>query len=111
MDRVTYYQEFVKQALCAIVAEIPQDENVRTEVILDDEHGHYELMEVGWEGPHRIHGCLVHCDIVKSKIYVEHDGTDFGVADFLLAKGVPHEDIVLGFHPPQFRKLTPFAVA
>jgi hypothetical protein len=29
----------------------------------------------------------------------------------LLAKDVPHQDIVLGFHPPQLRKLTPFATA
>ena len=43
------------------------------ELIFDDTHGHYELLEVGWEGPRRIHGILAHCDIVNGKIHVDHD--------------------------------------
>jgi hypothetical protein len=111
MGRDTQYGDFVRQALCSIAAEIPPQEGIRTELVFDVEHGHYEILEVGWDGPRRIHGSLVHCDIIDGKIYVEHDGTDMGVADMLLASGVPHDDIVLGFHPPELRKLTPFAVA
>lgn len=109
MDRLERYQELIKQALCAIAGEIPRQEGIRTEVVLDDSRGHYEVLEVGWDGPRRIHGSVVHCDLLDGRIHVEHDGTDLGVADMLLAAGVPHEDILLGFHPPALRKLTPFA--
>ncbi|HZT40633.1 MAG TPA: XisI protein [Chthonomonadaceae bacterium] len=111
MDRIARYRQLVKQAIQNIAAELPEDPNIRVEMILDDQQDHYELMEIGWDGPRRVHGSLVHCDIIEGKVHVEHDGTDIGVADFLLSNGVPCEDIVLGFHPPELRKLTPFAVA
>jgi hypothetical protein len=41
---------------------------------------------------------------------VQHDGTSCPVADELLAAGIPREDIVLGFHPPDVRRHTAFAV-
>jgi ketopantoate reductase len=111
MDRLTRYRELLRQALCSIAAELPPEASIRTELILDEVHDHYEILEVGWDGSRRIHGILIHCDIRDGKIHIEHDGTDIGVADLLLAKDVPHQDIVLGFHPPQLRKLTPFAAA
>ncbi|HZO86767.1 MAG TPA: XisI protein [Chthonomonadaceae bacterium] len=111
MDRIGRYRELIKQALCEIAAEIPKEESIRTELVFDEEHEHYELLEVGWDGPRRIHGCLAHCDVIGDKIWVQPDGTAFGIADFLLANGVPQEDIVLGFHPPELRARTPFAVA
>jgi hypothetical protein len=36
----------------------------------------------------------------------EEDWTEEGIANRLLKAGVPHEDIVLGFHAPGMRKLT-----
>lgn len=37
--------------------------------------------------------------------------TEEGIANELLRKGVPKEDIVLAFHPPDVRKYTEFATA
>ena len=42
---------------------------------------------------------------------IEEDWTEEGIATDLLEAGVPHEDIVLAFHPPEKRPLTDFAVA
>jgi hypothetical protein len=111
MDRVARYKELVKQVLQEIAAEVPAEQGIRTEVIFDDARGHYEILQIGWEGDRRVHGSLAHCDIVDGKIHVEHDGTSYGIADFLLKRGVSPEDIVLGFHHPDLRDLTPFAVA
>jgi hypothetical protein len=43
-------------------------------------------------------------------VWIQHDATDVGIANELLARGVPKEDIVLAFHPPYKRPYTGFAV-
>ncbi len=45
------------------------------------------------------------------KIWIQFDGTAPGVAAEFLEAGVPKDRIVLAFHSPDQRKLTPFAVA
>jgi hypothetical protein len=50
-------------------------------------------------------------DIIDGKVWIQHDGTNRPVADELLAAGIPRDDIVLGFQPPDLRKFTDFAKA
>jgi hypothetical protein len=50
-------------------------------------------------------------DIKDSKIWIQHDGTESGVANELVELGVSKEDIVLAYHPPYKRAYTTFAVA
>jgi hypothetical protein len=54
---------------------------------------------------------LLHIDIIDSKLWIQHDGTEEGIAGELVAAGIPKEHIVLGFKPPEQRKHTEFAVA
>jgi hypothetical protein len=49
-------------------------------------------------------------DIKNNKIWIQYDGTEVGMANELVALGVPKEDIVLAFHPPSKRSYTGFAV-
>jgi hypothetical protein len=80
------------------------------EEIVDAVRDHYQLMTVGWNGHERVHGCLLHIDIKQGKIWIQHDGTEEGVANRLVEAGVPKEDIVLAFHAPYKRQFTEFAV-
>ena len=41
----------------------------------------------------------MHLDIIDGKIWIQHDGTEIGVANELVEMGVPKEDIVLAYHP------------
>ena len=52
----------------------------------------------------------MHVDIKDNKIWIQHDGTEIGIAGELEKLGVPKSDIVLGFHAPYKRKFTDFAV-
>ncbi|MEA5566929.1 element excision factor XisI family protein [Anabaena sp. UHCC 0399] len=54
--------------------------------------------------------CHFHVDIKNDKIWIQRDGTKIGIANELIAAGVPKEDIVLGFHAPYKRQFTGFAV-
>ncbi len=84
---------------------------VESETIFDDVNGHYQLVHHGWIGHRRIHGCLLHVDIRGDKIWIQHDGTEAGIANELVDAGVPRDRIVLAFHHPDTRKHTDYAVA
>jgi XisI protein len=71
----------------------------------------YLLMDVGWEKQKRIHGCLIHIQIINEKIWIQRDGTEDGITNALVEAGIPKHHIVLGFQSEDIRPFTEFAVA
>ena len=59
----------------------PSNADIKVHQIFDREHDHYQLLNVGWQGYKRILGCVLHFDIIEGKIWIQHDGTDIGIAD------------------------------
>ena len=111
MDALESYRNAVIQILQHI-SEIPDpSSDIRSEVICDRKNEHYLLMQIGWEGSRRIHGVLIHVDLIDGKCWIQHDGTERGIAEDLVAAGVPKDGIVLAFRPPQARKYTEYAAA
>lgn len=111
MDRVAQYRAIIHQILESyrqLFAEQPSND-VETAVICDDTHGEYLLMRVGWRGDRRVRRPAFYLRLKDGKIWVEEDWTQEGVATDLLEAGVPPEDIVLAFQPPELRPLTEFA--
>jgi hypothetical protein len=116
VETLTHYQEIIKRILrerAALLKRASSDSagDVDDQLILDDVHGHYLLMRLGWEKDRRVHGTMVHVRLHNGKFWIEQDWTEEGIATDLLNAGVPREDIVLGFQPPQMRRFTEFAVA
>lgn len=105
------YPDIVKRILCDYAADYAEDSEHPLRVLFDDEHQSYLLLDVGWYGDEYIHHTPIHLDIIDGKIWVQYDDTEDGVATDLLAAGVPPQDIVLGFRPPELRPYTEFAVA
>lgn len=111
MDKLDRYREIVRQIIIERANYKLSHGDVRTEAVIDPVNDHYEVMHVGWDGQRRIHGCPIHVDIIDGKVWIQHDGTNWPIADEFLEAGIPQEDIVLGFHPADVRPLTGFAVA
>lgn len=111
MDTVERYREIVRKLIHEYASYKPSHGQIETKAVIDSEREHYEVMHVGWDGPRRIHGSVVHIDIINGKIWIQYDGTSRPVAEALLEAGVPHEDIILGFHPAELRQYTDFGVA
>jgi hypothetical protein len=109
MDRLERYSEIVRRVIEEYARHKPSHGEIETEAIADPEADHYEVVHVGWDGPRRVHGSVVHIDIKAGKVWVQYDGTSRPVAEELAAAGIPREDIVLGFHPADVRGLTGFA--
>jgi len=111
MDKLTY-QEIIKR----ILREHAQyrskaDNQVTSQVVYDDEHGHYLLLDVGWYDKKYWHTNPIHIDIIKQKIWIQYDETEEGIATDLLEAGIPEEQIVLGFKHPRMRPHTAFAAS
>ncbi len=110
MDKLDHYRQHIREIMAEYAHYHPINDELSVEQIIDHDNDHYELMRVGWENQHRIHGCLFHIDIKDGKIWIQNDGTEEGIANRLVAMGVPKNDIVLAFHSPFRRQFTEFAV-
>ncbi|HTE19729.1 MAG TPA: XisI protein [Armatimonadota bacterium] len=110
MDRLEAYKESVKRVISQYAGLKPSYGEVEAELVFDDERGHYELLYTGWDGYRRIHGSVVHIDVRDGKVWIQHDGVEDGIADELLAAGIPPEHIVLAFQHPHKRQYSGFAV-
>lgn len=111
MDTVENYRQIIRRLIEEYASYKPAVGDIHSEVFIDPATDHYQLMRIGWLGSRRIHGVVFHIDIIDGKVWVQHDGTSVGIADELVAAGIPREAIVLGYKPADIRKYTGFAVA
>jgi hypothetical protein len=107
---VNQYRQIIKQLILERAQQRLGQEEIETQAIVDTERDHYLLLHTGWRENSRTHGCSIHLDIKDGKIWIQHDGTEVGIATILLEQGVPACDIVLGFHSPYMRQFTEFAI-
>jgi hypothetical protein len=111
MEALVRYRQVLRDLLHEYAQYTPSVGEVAVEIIIDEAQGHYELLFSGWSGPFRIHGSVLHFDIRGDKIWIQSDGTEEGIANRLVEAGIPKEQIVLAFKPPEIRPHTGFAVA
>lgn len=111
MDKLEKYRKIVEKVIGEYAALPYSYDDVERRTMFDRETDSYLLYIVGWHNNRRYHGISTHIDIIGGKIYIQHDGTEEGIAADLEAAGVPKSDIVLAFHAPELRKYTEYAVA
>jgi hypothetical protein len=110
MAKIEEYRQLIQEILTAQSQIDFGNPELESELILDAVRDRYQLMYVGWRGEQRIYGCSLHLDIKNEKIWIQHDGTEGGIAQQLIDRGIPKTDIVLAFHSPFKRQFTEFAV-
>lgn len=111
MDKVEQYRQLVQELMLDRASWRNPDDPVKSEVIFDTKRDRYQLVHVGWRNSNtRIYGCIIHVDIQDEKIWVQHDGTEEAIANRLIERGVPKQDIVLAYHSPHMRQYTEFAI-
>jgi hypothetical protein len=110
MAKLDDYRCYVQQVLEQYSQLKSASGNIERQLIFDPVRDHYQLTIVGWLQQQRVYSCLVHVDLKNDQIWIQHDGTEGGIANDLVALGVPKEDIVLAFHAPYKRPYTGFGV-
>jgi hypothetical protein len=83
---------------------------IERQLVFDRERDHYLLLSVGWDKS-RVHGCVIHIDLIDGKCWIQRDGSESGIAYDLEAAGISKGRIVLAFKPPEIRPHTGYAVA
>jgi len=111
MDTLTAYRQIIRDLLTDY-AKIPYAYgDIQLEPVFDSESDRYLLVIVGRENAKRVHGCLLHIDIINGKLWIQRDGTEQGISNELVKAGIPKDHIVLAFRSAEIRKHTEFAVA
>ena len=110
MDTLAQYRAIIQQELKEYT-EIPYAHgDLKCRLIISEDRNDFLLITQGWEDDLQVHGCLVHIEIIGDKIWIHRDGLEDGIASDLLRAGISKSQIVLGFHPPDVRPFTEFAV-
>lgn len=110
MDTLMRYRHIVQQVMTNYAAHRPSLPTIEVETILDPQTDHYQIMTMGWRDQERIYGTILHVDIRRGKIWIQHDGTEDGIAEQFVAAGIPKTDIVLAYQSPFKRQFSEFAV-
>ena len=112
MDRLKRYRQIVQEVLREYhQLNEKSGSTIESALVFDEVQDHYLLLLMGWRKDERIKSVMIHIRLKDDKIWIEEDWTEDGVATDLLQKGIPREEIVLAFHPPDVRQYTEFASA
>ncbi|MCD9188930.1 MAG: XisI protein [Pyrinomonadaceae bacterium] len=111
MDKIAEYREIIEKTLKEYAAIPYSYGNIKRRTIFDRENDTYMLFVEGWDNDERVHGILIHVDIIDGKIWIQRDGTEDGIALDFENEGIKKSEIVLAFHEPEVRKFTDYAVA
>ena len=111
MDTLDLYRQIIENILTEYTRIPYAYGDIQTEAVFDQKHDRYLLVNVGWDSGKRVHGSLVHIDIINGKVWIQRDGTEHGIAKELVKAGIPQDHIVLGFRPAEIRQYTEYARA
>lgn len=112
MDRIRKYETIIIKVLSEYVEYWNSNSSIISQLIIDQERKHYQLIRLGWKNDSEyVHYCVFHFDIIDSKVWVQVNRTDILIAEELVKEGIDKQDIVLGMLPPQLRKDSDYAAA
>jgi hypothetical protein len=111
MDTLSRYRDIIEQVLSAHANTPSSIGDLQFQTVFDRDNDHYLIVQVGWTRQKRVYGTLGHVDLVGEKVWIQHDGTEDGLANQLCDAGIPAIHIVLGYRIPEVRRHTGFAVA
>ena len=111
LEKIQNYRTIIKQILSQHANYKPSYSEIEMQTLFDNEQDRYQVLAIGWNQEKRIYGCSLHLDIKAGKIWIQANNTDIDIAEALVAKGVPKEDIVIGLQPDYLRQYTGYAIA
>jgi hypothetical protein len=112
MEKIEKYRTCIEQILNEYGHYKPSYGDVEMQILTDREHDHYQLSMVGWGNRRSASLRLYYAPgYHRYKIWIQHDGTEIGIAKELVALGISKQDIVLGFQPLYKRPHTEYAVS
>jgi hypothetical protein len=87
----------IKEVLNNYARLCPSHGEIRLDVVFDEAHDRYALMQTGWSRGKRVRGNLVYVTIASNQVQIEYDGMEKGITDDLLDRGVPATQVIHAF--------------
>jgi hypothetical protein len=110
MDKVAHYRQIIQEILTEHSLIQYAYGEIEMETLFDLVSDRYQVLRAGWLQKQRVYGALIHIDLKGEKLWIQYDGTEVGVANELVEKGIPKDAIVLAYHSPFLRQYDGFAV-
>jgi XisI protein len=110
MDKVSNYRQIIQDILTAHSQIQPVYGEIEMQTLFDLVRDRYQVLRAGWLQKKRVYGVLIQIDLKGDTIWIQYDGTEVGVANELVERGIPKDDIVLAYHSPFIRQYDGFAV-
>jgi len=112
LEKIHNYRTIIKQILRQYASYKPSYGEIEIQTLFDIENDHYQVLWLGWNTKdERVYGCSMHLDIQAGKIWIQANNTEMDIAEALVERGVPKEDIVIGLQPAYLRPYTGYAIA
>ncbi|QSJ20583.1 XisI protein [Nostoc sp. UHCC 0702] len=89
MDKLAKYREIVREVISEYATYKPYHGQIDTGAIIDCERDRYQVLQVGWDGIRRVHGCTVHIDIIGDQVWIQYDGSSYPVAEAFIINNFP----------------------
>ena len=104
MDKIKKYrsilEDYINYRASLRLASSP---GAKAHPIIDREKDEYVLLWSGWTGNNYKHSLMFHFQLIEGKIWIHENRTDIDLLEIFKEKGVPENDIMLGFVAPHLR--------
>ena len=112
MDTINKFQQAILEVLEPFANQKVANPGLEKQLIADTKRHRYQVIVQGWEkGEKFVNSTLLHLEIKGDKIWIQQNWTELQIAQELVKRGVPAEQIVLGFLPEYMREDSEYAVA
>jgi hypothetical protein len=111
MDTINRFEKAILELLEPYAAQKILNKGLEKQLIADLERHRYQVIIQGWEdGKKFVDSTLLHLEIKNNKIWIQQNWTEMQIAEELVKKGIPADQIVLGFLPEYMREDSAYAV-
>lgn len=97
MDTTTLNREIVKDVICQYAALRPSHGEIRLDLVFDEIHDRYALVQVGWDRGRRVRGLLLYVTLEEDTVSIQYDGTEHGISGDLARRGIAEDEIVFAY--------------
>ena len=112
MDKLEKFRQIVQKVLLPYCGIKYANGDFQNKPVFDRENDSYLIVSQGWEkNGKRHHDCLIDIEIRNGKLWIQCDGSPYGIANELEQEGIAKSEIVLAFHEPEVLKFTEYAIA
>ena len=104
MEQVEHYRDIIQQEMERLAKRKPANKpEIVYQFVMDAPRNQFILLALGWHEEEYLHNWIFHVEIKDNKIWVHEDLTDIDISTLLQEKGIPTEDIILGYVAPHER--------